>query len=101
MEFPSQTPANRDPYLWEQAQKRVSFKQHLRSYLLVNGFVWATYLVLVFAFGNHRKGLFPWPLFMTLGWGIGLASHYFSVYWTANGTNPVEREYQRLRESSN
>lgn len=89
-------PANHDPYLWDIANKRVGFKQHLRGYLLVNGLSWLTYLVLALALS--RPGMrFPWPLFMTLGWGFGLLSHYLSVYQIGKGSDPVEREYQRLK----
>lgn len=99
METPSQSPANRDPHLWEQAENRVGFKQHLRSYLLVNAIVWIIFLVLVYGFGNARFGAFPWPLFMTLGWGIGLLAHYIGVYWLASRPdNQVEKEYRRLQQ---
>jgi len=91
-----QTPPNRDPHLWKQAQSRVGFKQHLRTYLFVNAAVWAIYLSLTF-FVDRRIGTFPWPLFMTLGWGIGVISHYFGAYRVNNGPDPVEREYQRLK----
>ncbi|KAB7731043.1 hypothetical protein F5984_09495 [Rudanella paleaurantiibacter] len=92
------TPANRNPYLWEQAKKRVEFKQHLRTYVLINAAVWTIYLALTF-FVDRRIGRFPWPVFMTFGWGIGLVSHYLSVYWQGNGSDPIEREYQRLQQS--
>jgi hypothetical protein len=97
METPSTSDTNRDAHLWQQAQKRVGFKQHLRSYLLVNGLVWLLYIVLVYVAGNHRVGLFPWPLFMTLGWGVGLLSHYLGVYANNSGADSVEREYQKLK----
>jgi hypothetical protein len=96
METNVNTPANYDAYLWEQAKKRVGFKQHLRSYLLINGAVWLIFLTFTVLIDN-RIGRFPWPLFMTLGWGIGLASHYISVFWNNNGPDPIEREYQRLK----
>lgn len=97
MSSPTPLPANYDPYLWEIANKRVAFKQHLWGYLFVNGLAWLTYLVL--AFTSSRPGMrFPWPLFMSLGWGFGLLSHYLSVYRINSANDPVEREYQKLTQ---
>ncbi|RIV25545.1 hypothetical protein DYU11_09625 [Fibrisoma montanum] len=96
MEPESQPPSDRDPHLWKQAQARVGFKQHLRSYVAVNILVWAVYLVLTFGV-DRRIGIFPWPLFMTIGWGFGLIAHYVRVYRTNDGHDAVEREYQRLQ----
>lgn len=88
----------RDPYLWKQAKARVGFRMHLRSYLIVNAGLW-----LIWAISNvsvqssgHIGLLFPWPLFPMLGWGIGLASHYFSVFRGGNERDLIEREYQKL-----
>ena len=33
-------PQGKDPELWEQAQKRVGFKRHLATYIIVNLFLW-------------------------------------------------------------
>ena len=94
-----QRPAQRDEFLWKQAKKRVGFKLHLRTFILVNAGLWLLYLVtnagsvgnLNFT-GRH----FPWPLFGMIGWGIGLASHYVSVYTRPDGRDMAEREYQKL-----
>ncbi|CCH52299.1 hypothetical protein BN8_01288 [Fibrisoma limi BUZ 3] len=96
MESEHPTPPNRDPHLWKQAQARVGFKQHFRSYVFVNILVWTIYLVLTFGV-DRRIGIFPWPLFMTLGWGFGLLAHYVRVYRSGDGPDAVEREYQRLQ----
>ncbi|RYZ32411.1 MAG: 2TM domain-containing protein, partial [Sphingobacteriales bacterium] len=40
-----------------------------------------------------------WPLWTTLGWGIGLISHYFSVYHGFNEKNLAEREYEKLKRT--
>ena len=67
----------KDKQLWEIAQKRASFKRHLMTYIVVNIFMWAVWAMT----GSHRynSGM-PWPLWSTLGWGIGLAFHYFGAY---------------------
>lgn len=83
----------KDKQLWEIAKKRASFKQHLITYLLVNAFFW----VLWFLNGNrHYGGGVPWPVWPMVGWGIGLASHYFGAYVYPKD-NSVEREYEKLK----
>lgn len=95
--------SERDPYLWKQAKARVDFKMHLRTYLIVNAGLWLIWAVTAFFVQRSSDGetlLFPWPLFPMLGWGIGLASHYFSVYRSGNQKSLIEREYQRLKDQA-
>lgn len=96
METTSATP-NRDPYLWKQAKARVGFRMHLNSYLIVNAGLWLIWAATTFAFraDGHSGLIFPWPIFPMLGWGIGLASHYFHTY-RSSGHNMIEAEYQKL-----
>ncbi len=94
-----QLPAQRDEFLWKQAKKRVGFKMHLRSYLIVNAGLWLIYLVTntgLFSNADSRGTHFPWPLLVMLSWGIGLVSHYFSVYNQSGERDMAEREYQKL-----
>ncbi|MFD2569008.1 2TM domain-containing protein [Spirosoma soli] len=88
----------RDPYLWKQAKARVGFRMHLRSYLVVNAGLWLIWALTSFAIRDEYSSrfLFPWPLFAMLGWGIGLVSHYFSVYRTGNQKDMIEEEYKKL-----
>lgn len=92
---PTQKPSERDPYLWKQARERVGFKMHLRTYLIVNAGLW-----LIWALSSYMSGsagyMFPWPIFPMLGWGIGLASHYFHTYRSGNQQSMIEEEYQKL-----
>ncbi|WP_077920042.1 2TM domain-containing protein [Spirosoma sp. 209] len=93
----------RDDLLWKQAKKRVGFIMHLRSYLIVNAGLWLIYLIT--HMGSFSQPVFrgyglPWPLFAMIGWGIGLASHYFSVYARPDERGMVEREYEKLRNQS-
>jgi hypothetical protein len=55
--------------------------------------------VLTFTVGEYRITWFPWPLFMTFDWGVGLLSHYLSVYSGNTDIDPAERDYQKLKES--
>ena len=81
----------RDEELWVIAKKRASFRRHLVSYLLVNSFLW-----LIWAFtGAGNGGFFPWPIWPTLGWGVGLALNYADAYMF-DRKNVVEEEYQKL-----
>ncbi|WP_234734618.1 2TM domain-containing protein [Tellurirhabdus bombi] len=91
---------NRDPQLWKQAKARAGFKIHLRSYLIVISCLWAIWLLTSLLFSNGRWNGFhyPWPIWAMLGWGIGLASHYFTVYHGQGENNLAEREYEKLRQ---
>ena len=91
------TPQGKDPQLWQVAQRRASFKSHLASYLIINIFLW---LLWYFSGGRtYNQGL-PWPVWPTLGWGIGLAFHYMGAYVTT-GQNNVEKEYEKLQQQQN
>lgn len=93
-----QTTPDRDPYLWKQAKARVGFRMHLRSYFIVNAGLWLIWAFTTFAFraDGHSGTIFPWPIFPMLGWGIGLASHYFGVFRGGNERTMIEEEYQKL-----
>lgn len=94
-------PEGKDPELWELAQKRAGFKSHAFVYLIVNAFLWGIWLFT----GNQRHGIninewdtrhYPWPIWTTLGWGIGLAFHFAGVYIFPKA-NSVEKEYEKLK----
>ena len=88
-----QSPA-RDPHLWEIAKRRASFKHHLGTYLVINCFLWAIWF---FTGSNEysRGNNYPWPVWSTLGWGIGLLFHFLGAYVNPK-QNGVEREYEKL-----
>lgn len=83
--------------LWDLAKRRASFRSHLITYLLINAFFWALWLIT--GERDSRNG-FPWPLWPALGWGIGLAFHYLGAYGTG-GQNAVEKEYEKLQNKKN
>ncbi|HUR12440.1 MAG TPA: 2TM domain-containing protein [Flavitalea sp.] len=89
----------RDEQLWKQAHKRANFKKSLTSYLIINAFLWAIWY---FTTGRHTDRVgFPWPLWVMLGWGIGLAFQYFAAYGP-NRENQIDKEYEKLmREKEN
>jgi 2TM domain len=89
-----QQPAGKDPELWELAKKRAGFKRHFIVYAIVNVFLW----VMWFYSGRHfHQNLYvPWPMWTTLGWGIGLAFHFAGAYIFPK-VYSVEKEYQKLK----
>lgn len=90
----SQTPPDRDPRLWQLAQRRAAFKYHLGTYVIVNAFFW----VLWYFKGQHvsEEG-WPWPIWPMIGWGIGLLFHYLGAYVFPKESS-VEREYEKLKK---
>jgi len=50
---------------------------HFTSYAGVNVLVWATWL--------FSGGGFPWPLFVTVFWGIGMVGHLLDYYHKHGG----------------
>ena len=87
------TPPDKDPQLWEIAQRRASFKSHLGTYIVINIFLWAIWY---FTDGSgYGRGNWPWPVWSTLGWGIGLLFHFMGAYVFPK-SNSVEREYEKL-----
>lgn len=83
----------KDKALWRTAKKRVGFRRHLATYLVINGMFW-----LIWALSDHteHKNNFPWPVWPMLGWGIGLAFSYLDAY-VFTSSNAIEKEYEKLK----
>ena len=64
-------------------EERTGLVSHLVAFLIVNLMVWAIYLA--------GAASFPWPLFVTGGWGIGLISHVLG-YYNEHGAGAAKRE---------
>lgn len=88
-------PEGKDPELWEIAQRRASFKTHALTYLIVNAFLWGLWFINE---KDNRTG-YPWPVWSTLGWGVGLAFHFAGAYVFPRA-NSIEREYEKLKEKN-
>jgi hypothetical protein len=84
--------------LWKQAKKRVEFKRHLLIYLIVNSFIWISWALTEEE--NYHTRIVPWPVWATVGWGIGLAFSYFGAY-RKNEVSAVEKEYEKLKNENN
>jgi hypothetical protein len=82
--------------LWQIAKKRASFKKHLVSYVIINAFLWAIWYI-TSGGGTDLKYLYlAWPIWCTLGWGIGLAFNYFHAYHDVGSPSSVQKEYDKL-----
>jgi hypothetical protein len=87
-----------DRKLRERAEARVQAKEafsiHLVVFVAVNALLWG-----IWAY-NGANLTAPWPIFVTLGWGIGLVAHWWTVYAQSDERHDaaVEKEMRRLRE---
>ncbi len=81
-----------DEKLREEAEARVGFKRHLSFYLVINVLIWALWF-----FSRAIDGYYDgyWPIWATLGWGIGIVSHYIGVY--VKNDAAVDREFEKLK----
>jgi hypothetical protein len=70
-------------------KKRRDFAAHLVTYVLINLVVWGIWLVI----GLSSHSWWPWPVFVTLGWGVGIALNAWDVYMRQPITeDDVQRE---------
>ena len=81
--------------------ERNALLMHLVSYAGVNVLVWLIWL--------FSSGGFPWPLFVTFFWGIGMAGHLLDYYQKHGGgankreeriQEEVQRHLERLESGS-
>lgn len=91
-----------DEQITKMAKARVSFKVHAFTYVIVNLFLMAVWMMTSDGAPMHPgDGDWGWgdywPMWTHLGWGIGLAFHGFAAY--GPGPGMVEQEEQRIRDS--
>lgn len=95
------TPPDKDPHLWQIAQRRASFKYHFAVYIVVNLFFWILWFITDSRDAGREDGSWPWPIWPLIGWGIGVIFHYLGAYVLPK-ENTVEKEYEKLkREQGN
>jgi hypothetical protein len=70
--------------------ERRDFRVHVATYLVVNAMLWLLWAV------TGADGS-PWPIWVTLGWGIGLAAHWLSLRRRPISARAVAEEMDRLR----
>lgn len=85
----------KDQELWQIAEKRVAFKRHLITYLLVN-----TLLVALWFFGSINTGRDKhfWPIWPILGWGIGIVFSYVDAYGKSKLLS-TQNEFEKLKKN--
>lgn len=65
-----------------------AFQSNVVAYIAVNAILWAIWAISGFGY--------PWPIFVSGFWGLGLAMHAWSVWGQKPITEAdVEREIQR------
>jgi hypothetical protein len=76
----------------ESAKEKVGFYTHFAAYVVVNLFLITIWWL------TTGPGSFPWWIFITFFWGIGIVSHYIGAFHGGAYTERMaEREYQRLK----
>ena len=76
-----------------QWRKRRDFRIHLTLFVMVN-----TFLVIIWAMSG--VGFF-WPIFLIVGWGIGVVANAYDAYSSDVPTeNEIQRQMDRLRGHS-
>lgn len=82
--------------LLEVATRRVTerrdFRVHLAIYLAVNAMLWILWAAVT---GTDE---FPWPIWVTLGWGIGVAVQWLSTRRRPISAEAVAHEVEHLRQ---
>ena len=79
-------------------KQKQAFRTHLFSFVVVNATLWIIWLIT--AISGSGGAWFPWPIFPTLGWGIGLAFNWRAAYGPGSrmiSESEVEAEIRRLR----
>jgi len=76
-----------------QLKKRRDFHAHLFAYAVVNIVVWGIWSVI----GVRSNDWDPWPLWLTLAWGVGIVFNAWDAYARHPITEAeVRREMGRL-----
>ena len=88
------TPQDKDPKLWSIAKKRAGFKRDLAIYFAINVFLWLVWLLS--GAKTNNNGI-PWPVWSTVGWGIGMVFYYLSAFRYPE-ENRAEKEYEKLKK---
>ncbi len=78
----------------EKVDERRRLVGHVASYLIVNAFLWGIWLIIALSSDQFAwQGV--WPIWVTLGWGIGLAFHIFNYSSGLNSESQREEQVQK------
>jgi len=78
-----------DAQLHELAKKRVDFRCHLFVYFVINAVLWGLWY--------FTGASYPWPIWATACWGIGLIFHYAFEYRSSRFLSE-EEEFRKLKK---
>jgi hypothetical protein len=88
-------PTDDEQALRDLAFKRVKekrdFQGHVVAYVVVNLFLWGVWAM------TSGIGSYPWPVWVTLGWGIGVVMNWWGVVRRPITSEDVDQEMTRLR----
>ncbi len=88
-------PTGDDQALQDLAFKRIKdrrdFQGHVVVYIVVNLFLWGLWAM------TSGLGSYPWPVWVTLGWGIGVVLNWWTVTRRPITRDEVNQEIQRLQ----
>ncbi|GEM_PF-386826 len=73
-------------------KERVEFLSHLGVYGMINAMLWY-----IFLSNNEGGGGFPWPLIVTLAWGIGLVINGIEALSAGSQERGMQRAIERER----
>jgi hypothetical protein len=79
---------NSDSKLWRQAKARMEFRVHFGIYLGVMLALWVLWAWI--GVDTH-----PWPVYPTIGWGIGIFFHFLEAYQYFD--RMTKQEYMKLK----
>ncbi|MGE5108991.1 MAG: 2TM domain-containing protein [Sphingobacteriales bacterium] len=79
---------DKDQKLWNIAKARAGFKTHFTVYIVVMALLWLIWIL------SGGVNIHPWPIYPTIGWGIGVLFNYLAVY---KFDNAAEKEYERMK----
>ncbi len=91
----------------QRVRRKRGFFSHLTVYLVVNAFLWFMWALsasgLAGGYGWGMRGtVFPWPVFITVFWGMGLVFHCLSVFALHSGweQKEINKEIERLKKDN-
>ncbi len=89
---------SKEKEVWEAAKKRVGFRRHLYTYIVINAFLWAVWFFSEHLQTQGEPGGVPWPVYPMIGWGIALAFQFRNAY-LHSGETAIRREVEKLKKS--
>lgn len=91
------TPAEIDRLARKRAGAKLGWYMHAAVYVVINSVWW----LIAASNGLGSRG---WPIYPTLGWGLGLLLHGASIWLVGTGSDfrerLVEKERERLRRQA-